>query len=126
MFEEYQKETQMMNRLERNIKHPFSTIATVVTLALAKSLGVQKMFVTTYENQIWVKKHRDNKINYPGLDPFEIPNIYDPAAEALGMVKENGWWRLDAELGNLVFSPSLRGVAQSAFDGFNGLLNGAK
>lgn len=131
----FRKHTRALEKIERQVGVNFPLIAAIVTLAFAKARGNKQVLMTSFDNQYWVRKHQRNKLIAPDYDEFDIPNNYDPTAVALGMrrYKEYGdWWVLKDESDDYLVTipqatynnlpPSLKGIAQVAFDGFNSLL----
>lgn len=130
-YAEYNQTTLQMTKLEKECAEKFPLVALLSTIAYAKARGCQQFFLTTYDNQAEVKRHRRIKADFPGVDTFEIPNVYDPTAVAIGMTQVGNWWKLETASSHSLtipekqfqaLSPTVKGIAQAAFAGFNQLL----
>lgn len=124
-YEEYQKESYKLEKLERKLEAPMPVIGSLVALAYARSKGAKQFILIPYQNQVWVKKHEQLK------DNVVVPNVYDPTAHTLGMEplpENNGLWSLRVGPNEaMVTMPeeyynslplSAKGIAQRSLDGF--------
>jgi len=130
-YAKYNQTTLQMTKLEKECATKFPFIALLSTIAYGKARGCEQVYLTTYDNQLEVKHHRRIKTDFPGVDSFEIPDVYDPTAISLGMTQVGNWWQLETtpcqsltipERQYQALSPTVKGIAQAAFAGFNQLL----
>jgi hypothetical protein len=96
-YQEYTKETQQIDKLEKALGLDLSTIGVIVAAAFAQARGARQLLLIPYAKQFEIAQH------LKAQDEFAIENNYDTTAEKLGF-KDNatefkGWHGLKANDG---------------------------
>lgn len=116
----YQKETAQINRLEEALGISIPDIAFTICAALAKACGDERLLLSSYQNQLWVKEHNRDS------DHTEVPNFYDPTADFFGLSMATdllGFYEIDGRNGGITFlnhsrasdNYQIKAIAQSAY-----------
>jgi hypothetical protein len=119
----YQKESKLIERFENSTNSKLHHLVLGTAMALAKANSYKQFFLTTYDNQLWVKTHRKKG------HKTQIPDIYDSTATYFAMNNSKqlpGFWHIDGRDGGITLPTNssarnnivVMSVAQRAYQQF--------